>query len=125
MTTLDQAYRVAFTNSIVHTGIPPVNPLYHLEWAAPLRYYYFWYAVCALCMEVAHVTARQALIASSVWAGIGLTAMIALFARYFLAIRDGLHRYILAAALLLTVTGLDILPVLFNLIVHHDFPGRP
>jgi len=123
VTALDQAYRVAFTNAIAHTGIPPLNPLYHPGASAPLRYYYFWYAVCAVCMKLAHVSARQALIGSSVWVGLGLTAMIALFARHFLAIRDGLYRYILAAALLLAVTGLDILPVLFNLIVDHDFRG--
>jgi hypothetical protein len=123
VTVLDQAYRVAFTNAIAHTGIPPLNPLYHPGVAAPLRYYYFWYALCAVCMELAHVSARQALIASSVWAGLGLVATIALFARHFLAIREGLHRYILAATLLLTVTGLDILPALYNLFANHDFRG--
>ena len=123
VTILDQAFRVAFTNAIAHTGIPPQNPLYHPGAAAPLRYYYFWYAVCAVCMKLAHVSARQALIASSVWAGIGLVALMALFARHFLGVRERLNRFILVAALLLTVTGLDILPALHELFVSHDFGG--
>lgn len=123
VTVLDQSYRVAFTDAIARTGIPPSNPLYHPGAAAPLRYYYFWYAVCAVCMKLAHVTARQALIASSIWSGIGLLAAIALFARHFLRIGQGLHRFILTAALLLAVTGADILPTLFNLLASHIFDG--
>lgn len=120
---LDQAYRVAFTNGIFHTGIPPLNPLYRAGGTSPMRYYYFWYALCAVCMKLVHVSARQALIASSCWAGIGLIAMISLFARHFLDVRDRLYRFILAGALLLMVTGLDILPVFYNLFVKHDFGG--
>jgi hypothetical protein len=123
VTVLDQAFRVAFTNSIAHLGLPPTNPLYHPGELSPMRYYYFWYALCAVCMKLAHVSARQALIGSSVWAAVGLVAVIALFARHFLNIRTGLHRYILSASLLLTVTGLDILPVLYNLFVRHSFSG--
>ena len=121
---LDQAFRVAFTNGIAHTGIPPMNPLYHPGAATPMRYYYFWYAMCAVCMKIAHASARQALMASSCWAGIGLVAIIALYARHFLEVRDRLHRFILVSILLLTVTGLDILPVFYNLFVNHDFSGE-
>lgn len=121
---LDQAFRVAFTNGIAHTGIPPMNPLYHPGAATSMRYYYFWYAICAVCMKIAHVSARQALMASSCWAGIGLAAMIALYARHFLEVRDRLHRFILVAVLLLTVTGLDLLPVFYNIFVKHDFGGE-
>jgi hypothetical protein len=123
VTVLDQAYRVAFVNAAAHTGIPPLNPLYHPGVASPMRYYYFWYAVGAVCVKLAHVSARQALIASSVWAGLGLVATIALFARHFIGVRERLHRYILTAALLLTVTGLDILPGFYLLFVDHSFSG--
>jgi hypothetical protein len=119
----DQAFRVAFTNAIAHAGLPPVNPLYHPGASSPMRYYYFWYALCAVCMKLAHVSARQALIGSSVWAAVGIVAAIALFARHFLMIRAGLERFILVAALLLTVTGLDILPALYNLFALHSFSG--
>ena len=123
VTVLDQSYRVEFVNAIVHTGIPPLNPFFHPGAPAPMRYYYFWYALCAVCMKIAHVSARQALIASSVWSGLGLTALIALFAQYFLEIRERLHRFVLIAALLLMVTGLDIMPVLYNLIADNEFSG--
>ena len=123
VTVVDQAYRVAFVNGVAHTGIPPLNPLYHAGAGAPMRYYYFWYAVCAVCMKIAHVSARQALIASSCWVGVGLVAMIALFARHFMELGERLYRFILVGALLLMVTGLDLLPVLYNLFVKHEFGG--
>ena len=120
---LDQAYRVAFTNGIFHSGIPPVNPLYRAGGLSPMRYYYFWYALCAVCMKLAHVSARQALMASSCWVGIGLVASISLYARHFLEVRDRLNRFILAGSLLLMVTGLDLLPVSWYLFAKHDFRG--
>jgi len=123
VSTLDQEYRVAFTNGIFHTGIPPLNPLYRAGGVSPMRYYYFWYALCAVCMKLVHISARQALIASSCWAGIGLIAMISLFARRFLDVRDRLYRVILTGALLLMVTGLDIIPVFYNLFVKNELAG--
>ena len=120
---LDQAYRVAFINGISHSGIPPLNPLYRAGGLSPMRYYYFWYTLCAVCMKLAHVSARQALIASSCWVGIGLVALISLYARHFLEVRDRLNRFILVGSLLLMVTGLDILPVSWYLFVKHDFRG--
>lgn len=120
---LDQEFRVSFTNGIAHTGFPPMNPLYHPGAAMPLRYYYFWYALCAVCMKIAHVSARQALMASSCWAAIGLVATIALYARHFFEVRERLHRFILIAVLLLTVTGLDLLPAFYSIFFRHDFGG--
>ncbi len=124
VTVLDQGYRVGFTNAIARTGIPPSNPFYHPGRSAPLRYYYFWYAVCAVCMKLAHVSARQALMASSVWSGLGLCAVIALFVRHFLQVRQQVHRHILTAVLLLTITGADLVPVFYNILVKHDFGGE-
>ena len=124
VTVLDQGYRVGFTNAIARAGIPPANPFYHPGASQPLRYYYFWYALCAVCTKLAHVSARQALIASSVWSGLGLTAMIALFMRHFMQVRQGLRRQIATAALLLMVTGADLLPVFYNLFAHNDFAGE-
>ena len=77
-----------------------------------------------MCMKLAHITARQALIASSVWAGWGLTALLALLVRHFLGIQDKVHRRVLAAVLLLGVTGADLLPVLFLTLVQHRFTGE-
>lgn len=125
VTVMDQAYRVAFTNALAVTGVPPANPLYHPGASAPLRYYYFWYALCAICMKLAQCSARQALIASSIWSGLGLVAIVSLFALHFLDVRAGLRRFVLTATLLLTVTGLDLIPTLFNLFVKHVFEGDP
>ncbi len=124
VTVVDQAYRVGFTNSLALSAVPPINPFYHPGHAEPLRYYYFWYALCAMCMKLAHITARQALIASSVWVGWGLTALLALLVRHFLGIQDKVHRRTLAAVLLLAVTGADLLPVLFLTLVQHRFMGE-
>ncbi len=124
VTVMDQAYRVGFTNAIARRGIPPLNPFYHPGGDAPLRYYYFWYAVCAVCMKLAHVSARQALMASSVWCGLGLTAIVALFVRHFLAARRQVERHILTAVLLFTVTGADLIPVFYNIFRKRDFGGE-
>ena len=124
VTVVDQAYRVGFTNSLALSPVPPINPFYHPGHAEPLRYYYFWYALCAMCMKLAHVTARQALIASSVWAGWGLTALLALLVRHFFNVQEKMHRRALAAVLLLGVTGADLLPVLFLTLVQHRFTGE-
>ena len=124
VTVVDQAYRVGFTNSLALSPMPPTNPFYHPGHAEPLRYYYFWYALCATCMKLAHITARQALIASSVWAGWGLTALLALLVRHFFGVEDKVHRRALAAVLLLCVTGADLLPVLFLTLVQHRFMGE-
>ncbi len=124
VTVVDQAYRVGFTNALASGAVPPLNPFYHPGHAEPLRYYYFWYGLCATCMRIAHITARQALIASSVWVGWGLTALLALLVRHFFGIADTVHRRTLAAVLLLGVTGADLLPVLWLTFVKHRFMGE-
>jgi hypothetical protein len=35
----DQTYRVAFTDSVLRTGVPPANPLYFPGQSQPMRYY--------------------------------------------------------------------------------------
>lgn len=112
---MDQTYRVAFTNAVLRTGVPPANPLYFAGHSQPMRYYYFWYIECAMVARIAHVTARQAFIASSVWAGFGLCAMIALYTRYFFGVVRDVRRQTWLAVGLLAVTGADLLPALGNL----------
>jgi hypothetical protein len=118
VTVYDHALRSAFVDAVMRTGVPPANPLYWPGHAAPMRYYYFWYVVTAAVAQIAGVTARQAFIASVVWAGFGLAAIVTLFCRHFLeasAAGVGLRRRWSRAALalaLLAVTGLDILPAI-------------
>jgi hypothetical protein len=119
VTVYDHALRSAFVDAVVRTGVPPANPLYWPGHAAPMRYYYFWYVVTAVAARIAGVTARQAFIASVVWAGFGLAAIVALFCRHFLEVSeagaDVLRRRwsrVGLALALLAVTGLDVLPAI-------------
>jgi hypothetical protein len=130
VTVYDHALRTAFVDAVLRTGVPPANPLYWVGWnAAPMRYYYFWYVLTAVAAALGRATARQALIASVVWAGFGLAAVVELYCRYFLGSAGGLHpthrdetgtngahrlvaiRVKLALGLL-AVTGLDVVPAL-------------
>jgi hypothetical protein len=118
---LDNSVRAAFVHSISATGIPPQSPLFLPGQPVPLRYHYFWLMMCSLVESAARgaVTARQALIAGTFWCGAGLLAVIALYLRLF-APPDPvrLRRRIIAAFLLLGITGLDIIPTAFLLLLH-------
>jgi hypothetical protein len=123
VTALDQGYRAAFIGSIMRSGFPPVNPLFHPGHSESLRYYYFWYAVCAACARLMHVSALQALMGSCVWSGVGIVAILSLFVRHFLQVRQGLYAQVLAGCLLLGVTGADLLPTIANFMTHQPFAG--
>jgi hypothetical protein len=90
VTAFDHSVRTSFVDAVVRTGVPPRNPLYWtlgadgVGHAASMRDYYFWYVVCGLVVKVMGVSARQAMIASCVWAAVGLVAVIGLYGRYFL-----------------------------------------
>jgi hypothetical protein len=117
----DHALRTAFVDAAMRGGVPPANPLYWPGHAAPMRYYYFWYVVTAAAARLAGATARQAMSASAVWAGLGLAAAVDLYCRHFLGDEGGgglrlwkgvrWPRAGLALGLL-AVTGLDILPAI-------------
>ncbi len=114
VTVNDHALRSAFVDAVVRTGVPPKNPLYWVEsggvdHAAPMRYYYFWYVLGAMVVKLAGISARQAMVASCVWSGFGLVAIIALYCRHFVG---GGRRRTFVTIALLAVTGLDILPTI-------------
>lgn len=124
VTVYDHALRTAFVDSVLRTGVPPANPLYWPGHPAPMRYYYFWYVITAIAAKLAHATAREAFIASAVWGGFGLAAILHLYCRLFLDPRPATSadhtpvpragrwpRTLLALALLF-VAGLDIIAVL-------------
>ncbi len=114
--TYDHASRVSWTESILRTGVPPVNPLYWYKHAAALRYYYFWNVVCAAVAQMACLPTRAVFIASCVWAGFALAALIGLYLKYFLAAGVRLRRQLLLCISLLMVTGLDICVNLWNVV---------
>ncbi len=116
----DQSYRIAFTDAVVRTGIPPANPLYFAGTPATMRYYYFWYILCAAVVKLAHVSARQAFIASSVWAGFGLLATVKLYTMHFF--RWGRQQSWIALGLLL-VSGADLVPALGQAILQPTLNG--
>jgi hypothetical protein len=147
VTVFDHALRTAFVDAVLRTGVPPANPLFWPGYAAPMRYYYFWYVLTAAAARLGWATARQAMIASVVWSGFGLAATLELYCRNFLgagALRssDTSHHAIsshpshetttrwmgrpprLVVALgLLAVTGLDVLPVLVKALLRLPTDG--
>ena len=108
VTAYDNALRAAFIDAVLRTGVPPASPVYWPGHAAPMHYYYFWYVLCAAVAELAHVSAKQALIASSAWSMFGVLAALALFGRHFLGWRGiDLRRRWWTAVALVSVTGFD------------------
>jgi hypothetical protein len=114
VTIFDHTLRTAFVDSVMRTGVPPLNPLYWPGHGAPMRYYYFWYVLTAVAARLSLATARQAMIASVVWAGFGLAAAVGLYCRHFLGERSVEWRWSRGwiALGLLAVTGLDVLPAI-------------
>ena len=119
VTIFDHSARVDWTESILNTGVPPANPLYMYKQPAAMRYYYFWNVVCAAVAQMTHLPVRGVFVASCVWAGFGLAAIIGLYLKHFLLAGQRLRRQFLDASLLLLVTGLDICAVLWNLFYLH------
>jgi hypothetical protein len=112
---LDQSYRVSWTEAILHTGIPPANPLYLYKHPAPMRNYYFWYVICATVAKMAHLSVRAVFTASCVWAGFLLAALCGLYLKHFLEAGVHLRSVFLRSVGLIMVTGLDICVVVWNL----------
>lgn len=120
----DHSLRTEFTHSISRTGVPPANPLFYLNGAAPLRYHYFWFILCSFVERAGGallngnqpssvLNSRHAMIGSIVWAGWALAAIIPLYFRFFYErTGEALRRRALIGVLLLSVTGLDLLPTL-------------
>lgn len=106
----DYSIRVPLVEAVVRTGVPPLNPFYGLGTSPILRYYYYWSVVCALPMRLFGLTARGCFNASIFWSGLGLAALIPLFLKHFLGETENLRRKSLIGIMLLTVTGLDLLP---------------
>jgi hypothetical protein len=108
LTIFDHAARVNWTEGVLRTGIPPANPLYWYKHTATMRYYYFWYVVCAAVAKMAHLPARAVFIASCVWAGFSLAALNGVYLKHFLAAGIRLRGQFLRSIALLMVTGLGI-----------------
>ncbi len=112
----DYNLRTALIDGITKLGLPARNALYFPGHSEPLRYHYFWFLPCSLIEHA--VSARQALIASTVWCGWALMAVVSLCLRYLHPAGErGLERRSKMAIFLLAVAGLDIIPnLIFALI---------
>lgn len=130
----DYTTRVAMTEAMTRTGVPPVNPSYYPGHPEKLTFlYFFWYILASIVDKIggAWVDAQAAMIASVAWCGLCLMATIALYLR--LRYKGGgvkVWQLSIFASQLLLVSGLDIIPVLALLLKskitlgHMIFEGR-
>jgi hypothetical protein len=117
----DYSIRTAMIHALATTGMPPASPFFFPGSAVTLRYHYFWLILCSLVSRLGGgaFSARQALIAGTAWAGMGLMALIALYLRLFSAQGPArLRRRTAIAIALLGVTGLDIVPTLMLVLLY-------
>jgi len=126
VTAFDWTHRVAITDAIARTGIPPVNPFFFTGEPVYVSYYYFWSIIPALLNQFTGgiITARIAFVASAIWCGIALRAITALYQRFHSP--EGKHHIeqrSVAANCLLFVTGLDMIFVFLLITRMPDFPG--
>ncbi len=118
---LDNSVRTAFVHSVEATGIPPQNPFFTPGPPVALRYHYFWVMMCGLVERLAPSmsNARQSLIGGTFWCGLGLMGLVALYLRLFASLNPSKFRKrALTAILLMGITGLDIVPTFFLLLLH-------
>jgi len=119
----DQGARVNWTGSVVRTGVPPANPLYLFHHAEGLRQYYFWYVLCATVVRLSGLPVRAVYMASDIWSGVALVALVGLYLQNFLHAGARLRRQFLIAVCLLLVAGFDLLGVAWMTIHLHQ--GMP
>jgi len=124
----DYALRTAFVSAIGTYGVPAQNPFYFPGHPVHLHYHYLWLIQCALLERIAGswVDARQALIAGTMWCGIGMLCMVPLYLKLFSPLGSvRLYRRTLVGLCLMGIIGLDILPGLLKLWMHFagSIPG--
>jgi len=123
---LDFSTRSEVIQAITVQGVPPHNPFFTQSHPALLRYHYFWMLICSLAQSagLGLVSARQAWIGGTFWAGLGLISIVGLYLRYFLPSRERFGRQFKFAILLLGVTGLDLVPtVILKLVAGRLLPS--
>src|SRR3954453_18922748 len=109
---VDQALRIGTVGAVDRsTLLPPEDPFLRLGKPAPLGYHYFWYVLCDLvCREVPNwIGTRGALMAGTTWMGLALWASLSLWLKNVRAEREGTQVRWIVAALLLAISGLDVL----------------
>jgi len=119
----DWSVRVPMVEAALRSGVPPLNGLSAIDGhPASLRYFYFWYVVCADLARLLHLPARATLAASSVWAAWSLLAVFFLSLKYLLGLRENLRRLCALSFLVLGIMGLDLIPTLPLFLIHKLHP---
>ena len=124
VTSFDYMLRSEITSAVERTGVPPANPYFYAAHGYILRYHYFWYMLCGLVGRMGRplVSARIAVIAATLWSGIGLVAVVALYTHLTGSRKPGnADRRMLIAVALLSVTGLDIVPLAITFLLSGRF----
>ena len=107
---MDWAVRLPLIASAAHHGLPPPNPLSALGGRpAALRYYYFWYVLCAEPVRLLHLPAQVVMSASAGWAALSILAAAILALRYLAGERDFGTRRVALLLLSFGVIGLDVI----------------
>ncbi|ABF41852.1 hypothetical protein Acid345_2851 [Candidatus Koribacter versatilis Ellin345] len=117
--TFDLSLRTAVTDAALRTGVPPANPMFFPGHAIAMRYYYYWYVVCALPAKLCGFSPRIATLASIAWGGFGIAALIPLYLKHFCGERSQVGRKSVIGIALLAVTGLDLIPTLRIFLSEH------
>jgi hypothetical protein len=108
----DVAIRAEFTHAATVYGARPPNPFFYPGHHVPLRYHYFWFLVCSLIERWSRgwIDPRQAILAGTLWCGLGLMALVYLCTRHFYpGGRKAAQPWIGIG--LLWVIGADMIPV--------------
>ena len=125
---IDHSFRTSLIQAIRHTTtLPTSNPFFYPGHPVPFRYHYFWFMLAAFVEAVGggFIGARDALFASIAWSGLAMVATVALFLpndakTTFAAWR----RKSWIAAGLMSITGLDLIPVALLTLVFSAPRGR-
>ena len=120
----DWSVRLPLVDSAIRNDIPPSNPLFTAAGTPqPMRYYYFWYVLCAQAGRLTGLPARACLSGSILWSAAGLISALFLFVRYLCGDKNSkIRRLYLTTLALCCVMGFDVIPTIARLFAHpHEF----
>ena len=116
----DWEIRLPLIQATIRDGIPPHNPFFTFHGQSPaVRYYYYWYGLCAQLGHVVHTDARSILVASSVYSLLGIVAVLFLYLKYIATSPQPLRRRCLWLLFFCCVLSMDIVPNLAGLHIWH------
>lgn len=113
MATYDQSNLVAFTDAIVRSGVPPVNPTYFPGHALSVFYHYYWVLYAAVISVLTGLTSntRPVILSGIAWTGAVFLICVSLAGRYFSKKGASSKLAPLCAVALLLVSNLYVLIV--------------